>query len=106
MSTNKETQEKYLLEDLLLNLIGCDGNYIKRKENPLFETKEKEKEEYVSNLLFNKQENKFIKLNLLRENNQLDQEVKKFTKIFEIEPYLDKSTHGIFFIKITHLDIL
>lgn len=99
MSRDKKSQEDSLLEDLLLNLIGFEGNYIKRNKDREFNDEEsKEKELIVTNLLFNNNSNNKslikAKLDLLKNNNKLEEEVKKYVNKFEIEPYLDNPTSG------------
>jgi hypothetical protein len=95
MSRNKEAQEKALLEDLLLNLLGFEGNYIKRNTTNKDEVERKENEMIVTNLLFNSNNNGVnSKLNLLKDPAKLEEEIKRYVNKFEIEPYLDNPTCG------------
>jgi len=59
-----DNQEKNLLEDLLLNLIGLEGNYIKRS----------------------------TKKTIMENSKDTNTMFKNFTLKFEIEPYLDGPT--------------
>lgn len=89
MSRSKDVQEKVLIEDLLLNLLGYEGEYIKRK----YDNKVKMNDSLISNIvLSNKSEGKFSKLNLVKDNVKLDEDVRQYLNKFEIEPYLEKST--------------
>lgn len=89
MSRSKDVQEKVLIEDLLLNLLGYEGEYIKRKNEKI----NKVNDSLISNIvLSSKSDGKFSKLNLIKDNLKLDEEVRQYSKKFEIEPYLEKST--------------
>lgn len=96
MSRNKEAQEKALLEDLLLNLLGFEGNYIKRNTTNKDEVDRKENEMIVTNLLFSNSTSNAVnsKLSLLKDPIKLEEEIKRYVNKFEIEPYLDNPTCG------------
>jgi hypothetical protein len=65
LTLSLENQEKALCEDLILNLMGMDGNYIKRS--------------FKANI------------NEFQQNND---NFKNFSVKFEIEPHLDNKTCG------------
>lgn len=78
LTLSPENQEKCLLEDLLLNLIGLEGNYIKRTNK-----KSMIDAESSNNLNSSSSNNQnFNNSNLY----------KNFTLKFEIEPYLENPT--------------
>ena len=73
MSKSKDSQEVSLLEDLLLNLIGFEGEYIKRDLNNL----------HLSSDLHNSHDPISF---------ELEDKIKDFCKKFKIEPYLENPT--------------
>jgi gamma-tubulin complex component 2 len=82
LTLSSENQERFLLEDLLLVLIGLEGNYIKRSTK---------KEKGNSSLLLGVNNNDSI-LDGSKENPNSSNIYKNFTLKFEVEPYLDNPT--------------
>lgn len=103
LNKSKDEQESHLLEDLLLNLIGFDGDYIKRK----LEIKEKDNLNNSNNVInnsdlkseVNKSNSKIneydINIDVVdKEELELNEKFKKFSNKFKIEPYLSNFTCG------------
>jgi hypothetical protein len=92
MSLSVELQEKYLIEDLLLIMIGRDGVYIKRSNK-----RDLNSEKYNSNFqILNSQPfNDFnTVINSLDNSTMQNNIFKNFNMKFEVEPYYENPTCG------------